>query len=996
MINRHRRIVGLQLLFALSGFAGLIYQAIWTHYLGLTLGHAAYAQTLVLAIFMGGMAAGSWWVSRRGGRWQNLILIYAIVEAIIGVLGLAFHPVFVAYTGWSQDTVLPTLAAQSVPYYQWLSAAALILPQTLLLGTTFPLMAAGCLRLDQDPLGKTLGGLYFTNSLGAASGALVATFLLLPSIGMPGAMLVAGVLNLVVAAGAWRLAGGGGLPTAASSVDASAVSAEAPRGSGRFLALVLVAAGITGATSFVYEIVWVRMLNQALGTTLHSFELMLATFILGLACGAFWIHRRGDRIENVMRYAGFAQVAMGAAALLSLVFFSNSFRWIAWLMAHLARDSAGYAWFNLGSAAIAMLVMFPAAFFAGMTLPLFTMALLRRQAGEASIGRIYAANTVGAIAGVFLTVHVLVPAMGLGLSLTVSALADIVLGVVLLRRFGVAETSMRDLKVAVAASIAMFAVASFFGRPDPLAQASGVFRSGKLKASATARVEYLADGKTSTVSILGFKDSSYAIIATNGKPDAGMMRDTREPAGSDEVTMVMLGTLPLVLHEAPRDVALIGWGSGLSAHTILGSDAVRHVDSIEIEPAMYEGAKFFGSRAARAYTDPRSNVVFEDARTYFSAGNKKYDVIVSEPSNPWVSGVASLFTEEFYAFTRRHLNDRGLMVQWLHTYEINDALLTRMVAALTKEYPYCEVFLTNDFDLVLVASGTPLNAVDTDAITGSALRAETDRVGLGSTIAYDMRRIGDQRLLATYARLFGSEGNSDFYPVIGLEAPKERFLGSFAFFLQRLVMNGAPLLDLLQGRMPPRRKDVPPNNEEFMFLKSQRIGWELAETVTAADGKAAHAPKKSIARMSALRQRSSATVASADLPKWTADTAFLAAATVGILHPDDLRDLWLEPTWLGPGQPREVSMVMAAYRAAAERDAPAMATTAKAVLALPAASVAPELRVQMVIYAMLAAANQGDFAEVYALSDRYADLLASAGSDGEIASFLLAWSEKAP
>jgi len=165
-------------LFVLSGFAGLVYQSIWSHYLGLSLGHAAYAQTLVLAIFMGGMALGAWAVSRFGLGWRRLILAYAVVEAVIGVLGLVFHPLFVAYMDVSQQAVYPALeAAWAVRAWQWGTAALLILPQSVLLGMTFPLMSGGYLRLAPREDGEILGGLYFSNSLGAALGALAAVFI---------------------------------------------------------------------------------------------------------------------------------------------------------------------------------------------------------------------------------------------------------------------------------------------------------------------------------------------------------------------------------------------------------------------------------------------------------------------------------------------------------------------------------------------------------------------------------------------------------------------------------------------------------------------------------------------------------------------------------------------------------------------------------------------------------------------------------------------------
>src|SRR5690606_27324604 len=193
-------------LFVVSGFAGLVYQSLWSHYLGLVLGHAAHAQNLVLAIFMGGMALGAWAAARLGLRWRRLVLAYAVAEAAIGVLGLAFHPLFLACTGLSERVLAALGDGPAAQAYPWLSAALLILPACVLLGATFPLLSAGWIRASRGQDARVLGGLYFANSLGAAGGALLATFVLLPRLGMPGALAVAGLANLAVAAAALGLA----------------------------------------------------------------------------------------------------------------------------------------------------------------------------------------------------------------------------------------------------------------------------------------------------------------------------------------------------------------------------------------------------------------------------------------------------------------------------------------------------------------------------------------------------------------------------------------------------------------------------------------------------------------------------------------------------------------------------------------------------------------------------------------------------------------------
>ena len=318
--------------FVVSGFAGLIYQSIWSHYLGLVLGHAAYAQSLVLAIFMGGMSLGAWLAARWSTGWRELIRAYAAIELLIGLIGVAFHPIFVGYVDVSQNAILPALGADWIAHaYQWSTAALLIAPQCILLGMTFPLLSAGYLRLAPNDDGRVLGGLYFSNSIGAAAGALACTFVLLPLVGMPGSTLTAGLLNIFVALVAWplgRMAESVEHRPAASAPDR--VEPKTPGGSSA--RLLFVAAAITGATSFIYEIGWVRLLNQALGTTVHSFELMLAAFIAGLAFGGNWIRRRGAAIVDPTSYAGVAQILMGIAALLSLPVFAHSFGLVEWIL----------------------------------------------------------------------------------------------------------------------------------------------------------------------------------------------------------------------------------------------------------------------------------------------------------------------------------------------------------------------------------------------------------------------------------------------------------------------------------------------------------------------------------------------------------------------------------------------------------------------------------------------------------------------------------------
>ena len=961
-------------LFVVSGFAGLVYQSLWSHYLGLVLGHAAYAQSLVLAIFMGGMALGAWGAARLGLRWRRLVLAYAVAEAAIGVLGLAFHPAFVGYMRVSEGLLGALGDGVAAQLYPWLTAAVLILPACILLGATFPLLSAGWIRARQGQDARVLGGLYFANSIGAAGGALAATFLLLPRLGMPGALVVAGIANLLVAGVAAWLARGEGVD-APLAQEAFVPAGGTAAARSPVLRVVLWAGLLSGACSFVYEIGWIRLLNQALGTTAHSFELMLAAFLLGLAGGGAWVQRRGARLDDPLRTAGFAQVAMGVTALLSLLAFAQSFEWTAALVQSLARNDGGYRLFLMGSAGVAMAVMLPAAFFAGTTLPLFTLALLRAGGGEGSIGRLYAANTVGAIAGVLLMTHVLVPLLGVRLGLVLAAVGDIAIGFWLLAH---ARNELQPARLAVLSGLAIAGLlaALVWGRPDPRTQLSGAFRTGHARLDDSLEVPFLRDGKTATIGVVRSSAHGTLSLLTNGKSDGAMALDLDRPPGGDELTMVSLGALPLALHPQPRQVGVIGWGLGLSTHTLLGSDRVQRVETVEIEPLVHRaGAQLFGRRIGRALDDPRSQVHFDDARRFYASGQRSYDVIVSEPSNPWVSGVAGLFTTEFYRFLHGHLAEDGLLVQWLQTYEIDDALLASILAALLENFPDARLYLAQDNDLVVVACRSTCPAADAARlrVTGELAR-ETARIGLDGDAALAVRELGGRALLQTYVRALRASAHSDFHPVVSLQGPRTRFRADRADTLQRLADNGLPVLDLMEGRrLPPASDKIAALPGHSLLLARQRA---LALAAAMSGGTYGtplptrqHELAEAESELQSLLGMSQGTVG--DLATWTRNAAAIAAATLGHLPPEDLERAWIAPAWIHhDAQPAPVRAVLDLYAAAAARDGEGMLRLGEALLQRPEAYPL-ELQEQALLLAQLGALGSGRPGEVERLHQGY-------------------------
>ncbi len=961
-------------LFALSGFTGLIYESVWSHYLKLFLGAAAFAQSFVLAAFMGGMALGAWLASRWSARLTNLLAAYGWIEAAIGAAALIFHESFVLLTQLSLDHVIPALGSPgAVEIYKYSLCAALIVPQTALLGMTFPLLSGAVIRRGPEASGHHLAMLYFTNSIGAAIGALAAAFLLLGWLGMAGTMRLAGALNLALAAAVFAIARHGEpAALAAAPFGGAALSA-------RYLVrLFLAGAFVTGLASFIYEIVWIRMLSLVLGSSFHAFELMLSAFITGLALGGLWIRRRIDHIADPVRYAGFVQVFMGLAALATVFVYHWTFDWMAWALGVLQRNEGAYPLFNLFSHALAFAVMLPATFLAGMTLPLFTNVLLRGGRGERAIGQVYASNTLGAIAGVLLAVHLLMPEAGLKLTLVLGAAADILLGAWLLRY---SLATFRRLYAFAAVILGMLAATATARASilEPERLSSGVFRYG-LASPDFGHVYFYREGKTASVAVRAHPGTHIMTIITNGKPDASLRLGPDFPPISDEYTQALVAALPLLIKPDARTFANIGWGSGLTAEVVLSHAGPRVLDNIEIEPAMVYGARAFFPRVARPYRDPRSNVYFEDAKSYFARHAKRYDVISSEPSNPWVNGVAGLFTTEFYRDTKRYLAPGGLFVQWLHVYEFNDRLLGSVLAALGENFSDYEIYEANVGDLVVIAVAegrVPRPGALPEKETG--FMEQLGRLGITRLEELSARSLADKKQMGPLFSALAPPVNSDFRPFVQLEAPRARFQGSSARAVLSLAEAPLPILEMAAGAATTYLPEPVAEYVPSPRIRAQSAALEIARGLTgrAADPLDSREPA-AIAVLLALKRPGA--LCGAEPSKTALDQLHNAAEiTLANLAPERRRALWIERRWLGcaPRSP-EVREKLEVYAAIAARDKRAMLARARALLSRPARE-GDNWGRYLLITAMLGALATGEREEARRLWESYGSKLYPGG-----------------
>ena len=737
------------------------------------------------------MSLGALLVGQRSERLRRPLLWYAGVEAAVGFIGLVFNYVYVDVSDAAYDTIFPALAGGwLLVVVKWLIAAVMILPQSILLGTTFPLMSAGATRVLRERTGRVLGLLYFANSFGAAVGVLFAGFVLLDRVGLPGTLATAAILNFIAAA-----AVGLGLWTAAP-VRSVTPNGNSPADATPVELLLAVSFG-TAVASFVYEIAWIRMLSLVLGSATHSFELMLSAFILGLALGAFWIRGRADAVGNPLALLGAVQWVMGTLAIATLPLYIASFRWVATLLETFKQSNAGYSGFLAARYLICLLVMMPATFCAGITLPLITKMLMAgggRVRGERAIGAVYGLNTLGSIAGVLLAGLVLMPLLGLKLLLIAGAIVDIALGIALMLADARAEhrdesravrlmppgSRLTALTVLTAAFIALIVMAVDF---DPMRLTSGVYRYAILPKKGDYTIPFYRDGRTATVSIRRMK-SGFITLSTNGKPDASMddfwkdpsRRGPPHPLERDIATQVLLPVVTLAHNPNAREVAVIGQGSGMTSHLLLGSPAVTHLATIEIEPEMINASRAFYPANHRVFDDHRSTFVLDDAKSYFAASGRRFDLILSEPSNPWVSGVSGLFTTEFYRRVRTHLTDGGVFGQWLHLYELDDALATMVLAALDQNFPSYEIFFTSNADVLIVASNARvLPTPDWHVVDFPGLAEDLRRAIPLTPEALEATRLAGRQLLHPYLAT-QVVPNSDYHPALDLGAERTRYL----------------------------------------------------------------------------------------------------------------------------------------------------------------------------------------------------------------------------
>jgi len=746
--NRSIRNVVLTLFF-LSGATGLAYEIIWTRQVGVLLGNTVYVVSMVLAAFMAGLAAGSFFLGRWADRRTDHLRIYGLLEIAVAIYCFSLP--------WLIDRTIPLFRAMYTatggrgPLLQTTRACVawiLLIVPSFLMGGTLPVLSKFVARTPGS-YGKDMGLLYAVNTLGAVVGAIGTGFLFIRMFGVRttlfGATAVTGTVGILSVVLQRRV------PVSELPPREETRTQPAARADGETEAFWIATAvfAISGFAAMSYEVIWTRLLAVFVGPSTYAFTTVLAAFICGLAYGSAFFSKRAAAIKNVWIALAALQVGVGVA----MVFLMNLTRFVYLGLKDtmsLLRDEL--FWLYLFQFFILYAMLLVPTTLSGGVFPLVCQSLRapKERLGK-SIGGLYAGNAIGAVAGSLCAGFVLIPALGLRGSMRVTVLVNLFLGFLLVLYVlyrGTVPVRPRDRRRATALIVTVLVygilVLALPGWSRTLlVHPPYMVVSRRLTDPLTADSDgilHYEEGVNGTVAVL--EGGGVRSLLIEGKPDASAWSPGEESllaaeggfaTDSDMLTQVVVGHLSMFGARNRREVLVIGLASGVTVGSVEQHEDVESIVCAEIAPEMYRATRFFDHVNHNALDDPRLRVVFEDGRNHLLMNENRYDVIISEPSNPWMPGAARLFTREAFRAADRALKEDGLMCTWVQGYSIQPEIMRAIVRSFSEVFPYVTMFRIGEVDYCLLGTRYRLQLNEAELARRfviASVREDLERVGV--------------------------------------------------------------------------------------------------------------------------------------------------------------------------------------------------------------------------------------------------------------------------
>lgn len=691
------------LLTTLTGFSGLVYEVTWQKYLATLLGSHSEATAAVLGIFLGGLSLGYWLFGaqthrlvRRAeatGQTPRLLWVYGLLEAAIGAYALAFPFLFEGVSAISY-AIPHGIGGLGFAFDVGL-AALLIGPPTIAMGATIPILTQALSRGVEDAT-RLHALVYAFNTIGAFLGALAAAFFLIPALGLVNVMFAMGAANLT-AGGIFLILGG---KRRATALVPSSRAELSPTVFAPYAAVAL----LTGFAMMTVQTTVIRIGALAFGSSEHTFATVVAVFVLCIAIGSFSV----SAVTRI-RHAVLPISLWSLVVLLCLVYarLPEAPYWIHVVRSWFRDDPSGFYPFHFLGFLCILVMIGPAVLVSGALLPLIFDHLRRRldALGEVA-GRLYGWNTLGSLLGALLGGYVLFFWLDLDqifrIAIAAVGLAATILSLVL---YGRGRTLVSLVTVLLVSTPLVYQ------SWDPELMTAGLFRQRQpigitpLGADSIKRLIWKKDG----IRIVFHEDDPTATVTVMewGKEGAGLMRSIVSNGKSDGntlgdlPTMVLTAVLPALFADRPERVFVVGYGTGITVGELASLESVEQIIVAEISPGVIHAAPLFDFANYAASRDPKVEIICSDAHRALMRSDGNFDLIVSEPSNPWVTGVEMLYSREFLTAAAAHLNPGGVFAQWIQQYDIDDAALELVLRTFSSVFKDVTIWRA-DADLILL------------------------------------------------------------------------------------------------------------------------------------------------------------------------------------------------------------------------------------------------------------------------------------------------------
>ena len=761
--------------FFLSGISGLIYEILWSRHLSLIFGSTSYANTLILSTFMAGLSLGSLLIGNLADKIKNPLKLYFWLQAGIALFGCLTLPLL----SLSKHVylLLPLNPAQTI-VVKFLIGALIILPATILMGGTFPVLVKYMVRLLAERE-KPIARLYYVNNFGALIGIILAGFFLIYRFGINIPIYMAAAVNLLAANLILFL----NETKNRESLPGETLPEDCAAFSDKIIRISLWGIFVSGFTAMLYEVTWIRLLSLVLGSSTYSFSLMLAAFISGITLGSFLLSKLTIKDKHAFLTFGLAELGIAFALILSLPFYERLPFLFVKLSGTFIRKPENFISYQSAQFLVAFLVMLLPAVFLGLTLPLAgKLASGKLKLLGKDTGAVFAFNSAGNIIGAGLTGLVLIPILGLKRTMDLGILLNVVLGIIIIVA---CDTFTKKSKGIISAGCCLVFIGYMVLVPgwDKAYFTAQVFRyaiafeeTGSFAVFSKAVKEnkeilYYKDGSNGTVCVTKNQAGALSLFV-NGKADAS--------TGADMPTQILSGSIPLLLRPSSKDILVVGLGSGVTCGSIL-LHPIDRLDIVEISPEVVAANRYFADYNYHALENKKLHLFVEDAKTYLQRTKRKYDVIVSEPSNPWMSGLANLFSLEYFRDCRGRLNDDGIMVQWIQAYEMDDETFKVILKTFTTVFPEASLWNVGSTDMLLIGSIKKLSFDFSE--TEDRLAQKSISVDLARIKINDLFTLLSLQVASNASLLDAVEDeemlNSDYFPYLEYRAPLALYTKDF-------------------------------------------------------------------------------------------------------------------------------------------------------------------------------------------------------------------------